>query len=469
MDEAPLIINEKVEKVTGRPIRDRKDGMMDDQTYYHRIDDKHYLKSTIGHSYSSQKERERPDASITFGRSFYKNIFNLAKDKPVKLLDASYNETHFTKLYDEYGDNIPVYHYKPEIKHNPKSVLYLVTTQKGRSNYSKATLGIRNKKVTKNGIYLQSLKPKMETLIKHLQKEGKRVGMITLQELVKDWTGLLGKDMVLYFGNHRGTNLLETVDVLIILGTMFHPIKTILFDYVMAYHELPENIEAKFDGEKFDGYQDYVLNEFFKIKVMEEMYQGEHRIRPLLHDKIIISLSRLSEKIRDNQEFTIKEMPLNKVFAEVVDARRYYHKYRDEALEIIVPKANLEFQAIRESVQNGIFINQIGNELGLSSFEVTKQLLLDVFSPMMRSICECRKWGKKEPSVSNVVVAVRKKSQHKPKRINGKVKRIKQKGYTKNQVYYGIALFELVGRIKIKTIRWEGGRGGKKFILEFET
>ena len=133
---------------------------------------------------------------------------------------------------------------------------------------------------------------------------------------------------------------------------------------------------------------------------MQTLSQGAGHIRPKTAGRaisfltVIIAFSRLPQKIRENKEFTIKEMPMNKVCAEVVDVERYYHKYRDEALEIIVPKVNLEFQAIRESVQNSIFINQIGNELNLSSFEESKQLLLDVFSPMMSNILECKKWKK---------------------------------------------------------------------------
>jgi hypothetical protein len=206
--EVSLTINEKITKITTQLSSNSKDGMVNDQTFYHRIDDKHYLTSTIGHAYSSHQEHHRPNSWFTFGVSFYESIFKLAKDKPVKLLDATYNEIHFNKLHHLLGNDVNVRIFRPEIKRNPASILYLVTTQKGPSSYSRATLGVRRKKVTKKGIYLQRLKPKLETFIKQLQREGKKVGMITLKELTKDWTGLLGRDMVLHLGNLRGSNLL---------------------------------------------------------------------------------------------------------------------------------------------------------------------------------------------------------------------------------------------------------------------
>jgi len=471
--EVSLIINEKITKITGRPGRDSKDGMVDGQTFRHRIDDMHYLTSTIGHAYSSGEELYRPDSWFTFGVSFYERIFELAKDKPVKLLDATYNEIHFDKLHHLFGNDVNVNIFKPEIVQNPESILYQVTTQKGDSSYSKATLGIIKKKVTKKGIYLPRLKPKLTMLIKQLQREGKKVGMVTLKELVKDWTGLLGKEWVLHLGNLRGSNLLEKVDVLIILGTMFYPAKAMIFEYVLAYHELPKNMDAKFDGARFDGYPDLALNEFFEVRVMAEMYQGDHRSRALIHNKIIISLSKLPKQLVDNKEVTIRRMSLNETCAAVLDTKRYYLHHQTEAREMLIPEKLVhdDYEVIRDVVRGGAWLNLEAYNLGLSSPEEMEEVRLSVFKLIIDSIMKANTWEKKKPFLTLVVKSVQESSRTRRKREGNKMLTIKQKGYSRTKILYALALLEKKGKIEVKEVslnkEYSRTKMGKGKLIKF--
>ncbi|RLF58606.1 MAG: hypothetical protein DRN27_04950 [Thermoplasmata archaeon] len=450
-DKITIVINEKIMEIKGKPNSKEKFGFVDNDTLFLKINDERYLTSKIGVSYSSQKLGDIP-SWFTFGEPFIDTVFDIAKMKPVKILDSSYNETCFNKLFKKYQKEVNASIIEPDIKKNHESIIYNIELQKGPSNFSKSTLGIQNGKVLPDGMYAKKIKPQLRELIKNLKNGGKTIAMVTLQELVPDWTGLLGEDMVVYYGNLRGSNRLEDADILIILGTMFHPVKSIFFNYVLTFHELQNNIEAKYDGQRFDGYQDQNLNEFFKATVMEETYQALHRIRPLLHDKIIINLARIPQKILDNKECTIKNCTFDEISTSLLGFKKYYMKHPDKARKFIAKVISYDFKQINKIIKESIVLDGVSIVWELSLAD-TLEIIDNAFEPIQSQILKLlESWKKKQPLLNDVVKSIHNKSKKARKRTGKKLITVDKSGFTRTEIHIAISLLEKKKQITIEEV-----------------
>jgi hypothetical protein len=222
------------------------------------------------------------------------------------------------------------------------------------------------------------------------------------------------------------------------------------------------------DGEKFDGYQNLALDEFFKVKIMAEMYQGNHRIRPLLHNKIIIAFSRLPKKLVDNREVTIRVMTLNEVCAEVLDTKSYYLKHPEEARKKIIPKPDYNLDMMRKSIRT--ILNSRAFTWGLSSKDM-EEITMNAFKPIMQKVEKAKNWKRKKPFLTPVVESVQESSRTRRKRSGNKMLTVQGKMYSRKEIHFAIALLEKEGRIELKEVslnkEYSHTKTGKGILIKF--
>jgi len=466
----PVNINEKI---LDKDSVDETNQADETRGAWYKKKDGTYLVSTIGKEYTSDNSIEiekKSDSWVTFGVHMMHTVFELAEYRPVKLLDSSFNETCFNKLYYENQsntDNLPVSMVKSEIKNNPKSHLYPVLTDRNKyqSNFSKSSLGIAggnppNKKC------IGSIKD-IRYFGRKAKNEGKTVALITFKEIEDKFYEPFGKKMVEHLGNLRGSNKQEKADMQINFGTLFHPTKTVLLDYISTFHEFPKDTTPIKDKHgRFDGYKDNELNEFFEWHVMEEQYQAIHRSRLLVHSKDIVLFGKISRKIIQNKECTIEEpQTFRKIQAKLLDTKTYYLKHPEEAQKLIVSeKLDKDIDSVCYVIENGVRVTALAYEFGITREEM-EEIILNAYKPLINQVLKYCKWKKKEPNITNVLTALQKFSRIKSARVNGKVKKIKCEGISKSIGLFAIGFTKSQNKIDIKTITGVRGSGGNRKIL----
>ena len=128
---------------------------------------------------------------------------------------------------------------------------------------------------------LEEYKPKIQKLIKNLkQRKSKKICFLTYMDLVEDGK-FMGCDAY-YFGASHGINKYRNYDVLIVYGTDLPDNKT-WFQYFEEHHP-DEEVPDFSDWEKEDGKhvpKDIRLQQFYREKFEEDVYDSVHRLRPL--------------------------------------------------------------------------------------------------------------------------------------------------------------------------------------------
>jgi hypothetical protein len=460
----PININEKIE--------DRE--TVNENDIYFKKKDGTYLVSTIGKQYSTdmtKKLKSQPNSWITFGIHMMHTVFDIAKYKPVKLLDSSFNYLCFLKLYKENCWNdpdglLPFWLLESKIVSNTKSCIYPILTKKNKyqSSFPKLVLITGDNKPTiKCWYYIKNI----SYFARQTKKEGKKTALITFKELKKYFIGPFDKKMLGHYHNIRGSNKKEDAEILINFGTPFHPPKTVLLDYISTFHEFPKDITPIKDTHgRFDGYKDKELNEFFEWHVMEEQYQAIHRSRFLLSPKSIILFGKIPKRIVVNKECTIKEpCTFNSVQSKLLDTKNYYLNHPQEARqELMLGTEKFDLNWFRKSIQDGTFFTIRAYELNLLLKDIW-EIMLKSFKPIMNSILRCD-WDNKKTLVKNVTKSVYKKS------CIAKHKKRGLKRYGKNEIYSSIALLEKQGLIEIKEVSlnniYHDTKRGEGYLIEFK-
>ncbi len=248
------------------------------------------------------------DVWFTIGHPFLFQILNESEGKPVILLDATFNEDTFNKLYtqwrtyrlgekalehnDDRGLTTNVYMIKRYEVENKNSIVYDV-----KGHFPLATMEKNLPKIVGSIATILDEKPdKTHAIISSLRFEEK------IQKLFP-------KAVTAHHFNERGKNI--DTELLFTIGTPFNPPFSIIFDYILTFNEYPKSTETIRHGKKFVGYKDPILNEILRLNVYDENYHETHRNRPLLYNRINYNFYELPPRMRE--EVTVIPVELDKI------------------------------------------------------------------------------------------------------------------------------------------------------------
>lgn len=405
-DSGAVIVNEKIEIIEDRTILKSKEvlketdeferGFIGDTPYFLDKKKDRYLISNIGKGYSQDigKMESRKNSFFTFGQPYIMEVFEIAKHKPVVLMDASFNKTVFKQHLRRCtrGDIIKKSYEKINIRYlntspisNKASKVYKILTTGGKDpNYSMTTLKCNTSRKGKEmpGAF-QRIYPKLRKLISSLKKNNNKVGVITRIRFERDFAEICGKKLTNHFFNQRGTNRFAEVDYLIVFGTPFVPPRQVLFSHVLNFGKIPQDTSTT-GTNKFDGYQDPLLNELLKIEVYDELYQAIHRCRPLLNNKIIICYCKIPAEIE--MEFTCKKLKFKECMAEIFGHKEHYLENRDEVRDIINNSVTVtDYDELKGIIENDKLVERLREKWGLSK-EDTEKIIDNAFDPVKAKI-----------------------------------------------------------------------------------
>jgi hypothetical protein len=451
-------------------IKDTKQyqrGFIGDEPYFWNKDKNIYLISKVGKGYDTNEDvpfKQKPDSRFTFGYPLMLDVLSLGINNPINLMDSSYNQIVFDKyeerffrigLAQEGFSGIKPRKIERKTDNNKNSVVYKITapgnqwnSPRGRtSNFSKSYLCsshgnvLSKKKIgEKMGAFEKWVFPKLKIFIKDAKRQRKRVGVITRLDMEKYFVPLVGKKRVTHFYNQRGTNKFEDVDILIVLGTPFHPPKHMLFNYVMNFAEIPKNTNVITDEKSsmFLRYEDPILQALFEREVVEEIYQAIHRVRPLLYSKIIILFGMVPDKIRE--ELTVRDASLEKCMADISGTKEYYLQRPKESRKKLENLMNynstsLAYPEFRDAIQSHKLVGDASGVWKLDEDD-TKEIFYDAFEEGMKNIMELlKRWRKKKPLLTNFCRSLR-----------------KEVGYNRIGTMLAVAILENIGEIEVKEV-----------------
>lgn len=155
--------------------------------------------------------------------------------------------------------------------------------------YGKKSQETRLKDGSINEALKKTIKEAKYMLRYHTEK-GKKVGLISHMNCVDEIAEALGipEERTMYFWNLRGSNDLETCDVLLLIGTPALDPLTVARMARSLYFDDPLPIDETWSKEK--GYADPRMQHIAQFLTTSELSQAAHRIRPIRHaNKTIIS------------------------------------------------------------------------------------------------------------------------------------------------------------------------------------
>jgi len=315
--------------------------------------------------------------SYSFPLYYYGAFDEIIKGTPLVILDASFNENLFSYFLESYNGEIRELGYGKGFKdlnvyvlksnhQNPDTVIYRMHP---RGALSKSSVLKYQDETTKN------ISGEIKKIIEVFGIEN--VGIITFKDIAKH-VKVLGIDIE-YFGNLRGTNILEGKSVLIVIGAWL-PIppskpkpeeekkkqglesliwNNFLIDikdisYVEAFASAPQtvidenkevklaeahiSIEKKFkDSDSMADITEMNPISMMNMQFYAEAYQAYHRNRGLRNNKIIFSFgwfpepNMLLDKSVKEPFFKYdlrKEFSVEKIFSES-DLDRILQPYKD--------------------------------------------------------------------------------------------------------------------------------------------
>ncbi|MHA1972483.1 MAG: hypothetical protein ACTSW1_05810 [Candidatus Hodarchaeales archaeon] len=229
-------------------------------------------------------------------------IFEHAKQTEVTIIDAIPNRQFLDDMAQRYQRENPDYSIEYEYldplecdaEQNSEVYRVRLGTRKN-AVYSKITL--RDPRV-RNRINAQ-----IEKIIAN-RFQNKKIGIISMKELVSEFHPRAEKRA--YYANLRGSNLLEDVDVLFVIGTYIPNIEAIQKDFELFYARTPTTLETvKVKGEGY-VYSDSPLDNFSRMNGEYEMYQALHRCRPALSTKKIFVWGIIPKWIKE--EFPVYDL-----------------------------------------------------------------------------------------------------------------------------------------------------------------
>jgi len=306
-------------------------GFIEDKPYFLDKKTGRYIISNIGKEYTAEDKilESKNDSWLTVGLPFMITVFKIAESKPIVLMDATFNKIIYDQHMYRYlnsknikeEDDVPQERFlnPPKIQ-NKNSILFKIIPAKGKdADYPMDSL--------KNGGF-ENIYNQLKPIRPELKNKGK-IGAILHRKFEADFKLSEIKN---HFFNQRGTNKFIEVMVLIVIGTPYVPPYQTLFSYVLNFGQIPKNTTIKKDT-RFQGYNDELLQQLLKVEVYDELYQGIHRCRPLLRDKIIICYCKLPEEIEF--ELTCKKLIFNEFCAELQGKKEYYQEYPSELIKLI--------------------------------------------------------------------------------------------------------------------------------------
>ncbi len=303
---------------------------------------------------------------------FYE-IFDLARQGiPIILLDASFDENLFRLLYGRYAyedskkrrsllldkeldpiQDVEIKVYQSNLKQKDRKIYRM-----DKNNYYYKT-GLLNhdKTLTKWG---SETIEQLRLFIKRTKRKYPNVGIITYQDLMQYLFDLVDPDKIKYFFNLRGSNTLESCDVLFIIGTPqansietvkeynklamtnINPTETYKRTYIPkdgkfllkdpltgeahsrllgeGKEKVPDPLRPEGDigsyriMEKQKQFEEgevdldvwYTLPDLDQLKSNSEQYQAIHRARPFLNQKEIYVFGNVPQQIK--QEFNVIQL-----------------------------------------------------------------------------------------------------------------------------------------------------------------
>jgi len=228
----------------------------------------------------------------------------------------------------------------------------------------------------------------------------------------------------------------------------------------MNFAEIPKNTNVITDEKSsmFLRYEDPILQALFEREVVEEIYQAIHRVRPLLHNKIIILFGMVPDKIRE--ELTVRDVSLEKCMADISGTKKYYLQRPKEARKKLENLMNhnspsLAYPEFRDAIQSHKLVGDASDVWKLDEDD-TKEIFYDAFEEGMKNIMELlKRWRKKKPLLTNFCRALR-----------------KEVGYNRVGTMLAVAILENIGAIEVKEVSlsaiYKKHKLGKGWLIELK-
>jgi len=319
-----FVVRERLERTRESEItyRDKKivsiegnyeKGFFDESPYLKNKTSGEIIISRIGKEFQGVKDNPDTlnDAWITIGHPYLHKAFSIAQEKPVLLLDATFNRAIFEKLLHDWF----MYYSMREFWKYPESKLEHVLKKYRKNVNVISRTHIENKHsivydVEKNfpltslrsGTIIRDVIGFIATILD--DNPGKSYAIISHKEFEDKFKTLFSKAVTAHHLDQRGKTIVS--NLLFVVGTPYPPPLTSAYEYILMFNELPTTIEKK-DTKTFTGYKDPLLQEILQIQTHDENYHELHRTRMLLYNKEVYALCVLPDKIRD--EVTVKEIP----------------------------------------------------------------------------------------------------------------------------------------------------------------
>lgn len=288
-------------------------GFIDEFPYLKNRTSGNILISRIGKEFQGVKVNPDTlrDAWFTIGHPYLHKAFSVAREKPVLLLDATFNKAIFEKLLHDWF----MYYSMREFWKYPESKLEHVLKKYRKNVNVISRTHIENKHSIvydveehfpltslRSGTLMQDVVGFIATIID--DNPGKSYAIISHKEFEDKFHTLFPKATTAHHADQRGKTF--DCDLLFVVGTPFLPPESCFYEYILMFDEQPKSAEPK-DTKRFTGYKDPLLQEILQIKTHDENYHELHRTRMLLYNRIVYALCELPGKIRD--EVSVKEIP----------------------------------------------------------------------------------------------------------------------------------------------------------------
>lgn len=318
-----LIVSERLEQIpkSELPYKDKKivstegnyeKGFIDEYPYVKNIISGDMIISRMGKEFEGVKENPDTlkDAWYTLGHPYLFKAYDIALEKPIVILDATYNKKIFETLLDQWFKFNSFLEFSRYPESKPEHVL-----KKYRKNVNVIfRTQIENKKsivydVEEHFPLISLRSGKIHDVIGFIatiidDNPCKSYAIISHKEFEEKFKELFPKAVTAHHMDQRGKTI--DCDLLFIVGTPYTPLDTCPFVYILTFNELPKNIKKK-DTKRFTGYEDPLLQEILKVKSHDENYHELHRTRMLLYNRGVYALCELPDKIKD--EVTVKKIP----------------------------------------------------------------------------------------------------------------------------------------------------------------
>jgi len=371
-------------------------GFIDERPYLKHKDTNYYVISNMGEEYDSwlNKNDWRKEAWIEFGIPYTIRVMEIAEDIPTVLLDAAFSKEIFEGYVSRYmltkslkypdepnKRKAPnVYYIEEIIIKNKKSRVYKVLLPHHGMNWSypKSTLSHRNNKIFKE-IYDQ---------IKDLMSvcNIKTIGTISRLDYEHTLAELSGKKYALHFSGQRGTNILEEVEILFIIGTPYLPPGVVPFKYITSFGAIPDDIKPVRYPDGFFRYADPLMDALQTALVYGEVYQAIHRCRPLLNNKRVACYCYVPMNVRE--ELTYSEVKFLDLMGDMAEPP----KLREFLMDKLINNLNETLKIIKrkhtEMNKHGssIAISTLRNEYYYLTEKDTETVILEICEPVMNRI-----------------------------------------------------------------------------------